>query len=598
MATRRLAAVAVLDVVGYSRLMAEDEDGTLATLKAHRSDGDPILLNHGGRIVKGTGDGLLAEFPSAVEAVRAAVELQQLMAQRNADLPPTRRMLFRIGINAGDVIVEDDGDIFGETVNVAARLEARAEPATICVSAGVRDQVAGRVPGAFVDLGPTRVKNIPHPVSAWLIHPQHDDSEGPSPGAIAVRSTFAPFGIAIMPLVSLSEDSEQDYFTDGIAEDLITALSRYPELRVVSGSSSRALRDRPSTRDIARELDVSYVVTGSVQRSGARVRVNAQLVDAETGQNLWAERLDRQIEDIFAVQDELVGEIAAHVHPQLERAEVRRRGSASPDELDAWDLTLQAVHLLSKFTPTAGREAIRLLELARDRDPDNPETLAKLAGAWSHIAFERWQIDDRNPFQEMITAAKRAYALDPTVPLTVGVMAMVEAIARHSDEAEQLGLRARQIAPHDALIATMVGHVYMLRGDSERAILLYNDAWRGARYESYRVHIAYGMALVHYMNHNYDAAAAWAQRGLETSDFLMLRVIAAASLAQSGHTTGAGVHVRHILERHPHATVDNLTRNTALMRPEDRSHYADGLQKAGIRATDEAPWATVAGNQS
>jgi adenylate cyclase len=313
--TRRLAAIVVVDVVGYSRLMAEDEAGTLATMTAHFAEIDPVLLNHGGRVVKRTGDGLLIEVPSAVEAIGAAVEAQRLMRERNASLPEERRMQLRIGINLGDVIVDETGDIFGDGVNVAARLEGLADPGGICVSASVHDQVRGRIAVDLESLGPVEVKNIPRPIEAWRVR-----LGGEASSRISLLPSRDLPTIAVLPFANLSADPDESYFSDGIVEDLITALSHSRELRVVARSSSFAMRDRNlDIRDAARELDATYIVNGSVRRAGNRVRVSSQLIEAETGHHVWADRFDRDLDDIFAVQDEIVGDIAGHIRPHMAR---------------------------------------------------------------------------------------------------------------------------------------------------------------------------------------------------------------------------------------------------------------------------------------
>jgi adenylate cyclase len=295
MTSRRLAAIAVFDVVGYSRMMAEDEAGTHAAMKAHRNELDPVFLNHGGRIVKGTGDGALIEIASAVEAVNAAVEAQLLMARRNGEVSEARRMAIRIGVNLGDVIVDEDGDIYGDGVNVATRVEGLAEPGGICVSGSVYEQIQGRVDHFFEDLGHVEVKNIPRPIRVWRV-----GFDASKPREMPKRSSHSVPIVAVLPFADIGGDPNEEYFADGILDDLITALSHHRDVRVVSRSSSLAFKSRNvSVRDAARELDATYVVEGSVRRAGNRVRVTGQLVEAETGVQVWADRFDRELDDIF-----------------------------------------------------------------------------------------------------------------------------------------------------------------------------------------------------------------------------------------------------------------------------------------------------------
>ncbi|MGD2044218.1 MAG: adenylate/guanylate cyclase domain-containing protein, partial [Acidimicrobiia bacterium] len=525
---RRLAAIAVLDVVGYSRMMSEDEEGTLAALQAHRNELDPVLRNHGGRIVKGTGDGMLVEVPSAVEAVKAAIEAQRLMAERNAAVPAGRQMQFRIGINLGDVIVDHDEDVFGHGVNVAARLEALAPPGGICVSASIHDQVRGRVDCTFVDMGTVSVKNLPEPVGAYRVDPAQQITTAPeSPSPYSVP------GVAVFSFENLTGDPDQSYFTEGITEDLITALSHHNDLRVSSRRAVLSVTERElHPRDAARELDVAYVVNGSVRRAGNRVRIAAQLVEAETGSQLWGERFDRDLDDIFQVQDEITVEVAAHIHPNVERGELRRVRTASTDELEGWELMLRARQKDFTGTEEGSREAIRLLEIARDRDPANAEVRAQLAGAWVSVAFNRWRIDDRHPFEELYREAAEAYRLDSDNQLAVTIYTMAEAYRGNHEASDALSRRALALGPHHPLALTAAGQVKTWRGDPAAAIPLLSDAWRVARYEPWRYHIATNLAFSHHLNDGYEPAWAWAQRGLEASDYLQQRLIGAAALAQ------------------------------------------------------------------
>ena len=310
--TRRLAAILAADVAGYSRLMGADEEGTHERLKAHLGElVDPKIREHTGRIVKSTGDGMLAEFASVVDAVRCAAEIQRGMVDRESEVPEERRIRFRIGINLGDVIVEGD-DIFGDGVNIAARLEALAEPGGICISRTVRDQIRDKLPYPFEDMGEQSVKNIARPVRVYALRPEAiADLPAPSvPPATSISQPVAAprLSIVVLPFTNLSDDPEQQYFADGITEDLTTDLSRIADMFVISRNTAFTYRDKPvDTKQIGRELGVRYVLEGSVRRSGNRVRVNAQLIDAETDAHLWAERFDRDTSDLFALQSEITG---------------------------------------------------------------------------------------------------------------------------------------------------------------------------------------------------------------------------------------------------------------------------------------------------
>jgi adenylate cyclase len=320
--TRRLAAILAADVAGYSRLMGEDEEGTLAKLKAIRRElGDPKVKEHRGRIVKTTGDGLLIEFASVVDAVRCAVEVQQAMAERNAQVPEPRRIEFRMGINLGDII-RDGRDIYGDGVNIAARLEALAEPGTVFVSNTVYEHVRDRVSVAFEDLGEQQVKNIARPVHVYRVRPEGVIPTVPSSVELALPDKPS---IAVLPFTSMSADPDQEFLADGIAEDVITALSRYPSLFVIARNSSFTYKGRAvDVKTVGHELGVRYVLEGSLRKAGNRIRVTAQLVEAEAGKHVWAERYDRDVSDIFAVQDEITEAVTVAIAPVVAEAERQR----------------------------------------------------------------------------------------------------------------------------------------------------------------------------------------------------------------------------------------------------------------------------------
>jgi adenylate cyclase len=381
--TRRLAAILAADVAGYSRLMGEDEEGTHERLKAHlRELVDPKIAEHRGRIVKNTGDGFLAEFASVVDAVRCAVEIQRGMAEREPEVPEERRIRFRIGINLADVIAEPN-DIYGDGVNIAARLEALAEPGGICISRMVRDQIRDRLAYPFEDLGEQSVKNITRPVRVYALRPEgfagSPTASAPSPVSILQPPAAPRLSIVILPFTNLSDDREQQYFADGIAEDLTTDLSRISGMFVISRNSAFTYRNKPvETRQIGRELGVRYVLEGSVRRSSNQVRVNAQLIDAETDAHLWAERFDRDIGDLFALQSEITRRIANALHIELVAAEGARR-TEHPDALD-YILRGRAV-LLRPRTPDTHSEAINLFERALSLDPRSANAQSWLASS-------------------------------------------------------------------------------------------------------------------------------------------------------------------------------------------------------------------------
>lgn len=366
-ADRRLAAILAADVAGYSLLMGADEEGTLQQLKAHRKElVDPKITEHRGRIVKTTGDGMLVEFASIVDAVRCAVDIQRSMLERNAKVPAESRIQFRIGINVGDII-SDDNDIYGDGVNVAARLEALAEPGGICVSRNVHDQVRDKLGFSFEDMGEQTVKNIARPIGVHRIELAEDS------GSTGVKSTAAvpkpelanssrP-SLAVLPFANISGDPEQEYFADGISEDIITGVSKLRWFFVIARNSSFVYKGKATdVKRVARELGVRYVLEGSVRKAGNRVRITAQLIDASTGNHIWADRYDGDLADVFALQDEITNKVVAAIEPRLLEAEGIRSQNRSPDDIGAWDMTIQANFLFWRLTKAEGEAAITILK--------------------------------------------------------------------------------------------------------------------------------------------------------------------------------------------------------------------------------------------
>jgi adenylate cyclase len=377
---RRLAAILAADVAGYSRLMGVDEEGTHERLKAHlRQLVDPKIKEHRGRIVKNTGDGMLVEFPSVVDAVRCAAEVQRAMIDRNADIAEDKRISFRIGVNLGDVIVEPE-DIFGDGVNIAARLEALAEPGGVCISRVVRDQIRDKLPYPFEDMGEQSVKNIARPVHVYRIRLDTGAKVLPTAARDAVPKSPLPLpdrpSIAVLPFANLSSDSEQEYFVDGMVEEIITALSRIRWLFVIARNSSFTYkRQAVDVKQVGHELGVRYVLEGSVRKAGNQVRITGQLIDAVTGAHLWADRFDGSLEDVFELQDKVASSVAGVIEPALQAAETARSAGRPTNDLTAYDLYLRAYAM---FLSSARQipEALRLLERAIERDPRYGPALA------------------------------------------------------------------------------------------------------------------------------------------------------------------------------------------------------------------------------
>ena len=417
--TRRLAAIIAADVAGYSRLMGADEEGTLAALKALRREvADPKIKEHRGRIVKTTGDGLLLEFASVVDAVRCAVEVQCKITERNADVPPDRRIELRMGINLGDII-RDGRDIFGDGVNVAARLEALAEPGGLCVSGVVHDQVRDKLDCAFEDIGEQQVKNIARPVHVWRLRP------GAKPAVPAPLALPDKPSIAVLPFANMSGDPEQEYFADGMVDEIITALSRIRWLFVIAQNSSFSYKvQSPDVKQVGRELGVRYVLEGSVRKAGGRVRITAQLIDTTTGAHLWADRFDGSLEDVFDLQDKVASSVAGVIEPALQAAETARSANRPTIDLTAYDLYLRG-HTVVFSSGARFAEALRMMEQAIERDPGYRPALA-WAAVCCLLVTDRQSGDPEANSRKGVDFARRALEVagdDPGI-LANGALAL------------------------------------------------------------------------------------------------------------------------------------------------------------------------------
>jgi len=421
--TRRLAAILAADVAGYSRLIETDEEGTLGRLRGLRAEViDPKIAGHRGRIVKTTGDGLLVEFASVVDAVRCAAELQADLAEGNAALPPDRRIEFRIGINMGDIVVED-GDIFGDGVNVAARLESLAEPGGICVSARVREDTAGKLDLAFEDMGEQALKNIARPVRAHRV--MTAAGSAPTPASSGPPLPDKP-SIAVLPFANLSGDPEQEYFADGMVEEIITALSRIRWLFVIARNSSFTYKGQAvDVKRVGRELGVRYVLNGSVRKAGGLVRITAQLIDALSGSHLWADRFDGSLEDVFELQDKVAVNVAGVIEPTLQVAEIRRATNRPTSDPTAYDLYLRAVPLWASHEKEPIMQALGLLGRAIERDLHYGPALGLAALCHQLLATSDWTNDTETHRREGINLARQALRCAPDDPDVLANAAVV-----------------------------------------------------------------------------------------------------------------------------------------------------------------------------
>ena len=469
-ATRRLAAVLAADVAGYSRLVGADEEGTLSRLKALRAKViDPKIAEHRGRIVKTTGDGLLVEFASVVDTLRCAVEIQATVAESNAPLPADKRIQFRIGINVGDIVVEED-DIFGDGVNVAARLEGMAEPGGICVSERVQEDAAGRLDLAFDDMGEQTLKNIARRVRVYRVR-GIAAAKSPSAPATPVPPFPEKPSIAVLPFQNITGDPEQGYFVDGMVEEIITALSRIRWLFVLARNSSFTYKGQAvDVKRAGRELGVRYLLEGSVRKAGNRVRIAGQLIEAETGAHLWADRFDGLLEDVFDLQDKVASAVAGVIEPALQAAEIRRSAERPTSDLTAYDLYLRALSLYEGGRAGV-QEALELLGRAIERDPDYGPALALAAHCHQVLDIIGWSNDPATNRNEGIDLARKALRVARDDPDVLGRAAHAFGyFGEDLDAAIALVDRARELNPSFALGWFRSGWLRLWRGEPHLAI--------------------------------------------------------------------------------------------------------------------------------
>ena len=576
---RRLAAILAADVAGYSRLMGIDEEGTHKDLKAHCHElVEPKIQQHRGRIIKNIGDGFLAEFTSVLDAVRCATEIQQAMTVRNAKTPDDRRIEFRIGVHQGDIIT-DSGDIFGDGVNVAARLEGIAEPGGICLSARVQEDVRGKLELAFSDMGEQQLKNIERPVRVYRIQLENK----PTKSRRALVLPDKP-SIAVLPFQNLSGDPEQDYFADGVVEEIITALSRFRQLFVIARNSSFTYKGRAvDVKQVGRELGVRYVLEGSVRKAANRVRITAQLIDAITGAHLWAHRLDGTFDDIFDLQDQVTGNVVGAIAPKLEEVEFTRIKHKPTDSLDAYDYYLRAMMYFNQWTKGSITEALRLFCQAIELDPNFASAHGLAAWCYVRRKMSGWMKDP----QEMIDLERLArqsikLANDDAVALYSGGWALVQ-VAGSIEEGTAAINRALTLNPNMTTAWLLSGWTKLYIGEPDEAIEHFARAMRLNPLDPlfHRTHT--GTAAAHFLAGRYEQSSLSAQAALRQhpNDLPSLRV-AAASLAFAGNMTEAQKTTARICQLDPTSCLSRVAEFAPFRRPEDISRYSEGLRKAGM----------------
>lgn len=578
---RRLVAIMAADVVGYSRLMGTNEAGTLADLKAHRKDlVDAKIAEHRGRIVKLTGDGLLAEFSSVVNAVACAVAVQRGMADRNASVPPPRRIEFRIGVNLGDVIVEGD-DIFGDGVNVAVRLEGVAQPGGVAVSGTVRDHIGNRLDIAFDDWGEQTLKNIERPVRVFHASVASFVSRAADAPARETQPEQLKPSIAVLPFENLSADPEQGYFADGITEDIITDLSKVSGLFVIARNSSFAYKGRAlDIRRVSRELGVSYVLEGSVRRAAGRIRINAQMIDAASGGHIWAERYDRELEDIFAVQDEVTRTIVGALRVKLTADEEARRGSRGKVNPEAYDLLVRASQNILQFRPEALKEARVMLTRAIELDASLAVAYARLSIIHSVEYANRWNDPRADHLTEALRLASKAVEIDENEPKAHDALAIALLWSRRLDEAERAAERMIELDPNYASGYLELGNVRHFKGKHESAVELYRQANRLDPQFDLTLHFL-GRALLALGRFD-EAEAAFKRRVALVPRSDMTRFYLASLYGHAGRYDEARQVWRDLLVITPDFSAEHFKQILPYCDPASFDWFVDGVHKAGI----------------
>jgi TolB-like protein/class 3 adenylate cyclase len=575
---RRLVAIFAADVEGYSRLMGSDEVGTLRNLTERRKILDALISAHRGRIANTAGDSVLAEFASAVDAVQCAVEAQTVWVNANDQLPPDRRINFRIGVHVGDVMVRA-GDLFGDGVNIAARLQSSATTDGICISSAAHEQVKKLLPLTFVDLGMQYLKNI-EPIRAYAV------SVAPEPSQAArLADAQKPLAlpdkpsIAVLPFQNMSGDPEQEYFADGMVEEIITALSRFHWLFVIARTSTFAYKSRTvDVRQVSRELGVRYVLEGSVRKAGNRVRITGQLIDATTGAHLWADRFEGSLENVFELQDQVASGVVGAIDPKLRESELARSKRKPPANLDAYDCFLRAYALLDQLTNESSEEALRLLYKAIELDPDYAQAYALACWCYCNRKLNGLTTELDNERRETARLAREAVRLgkDDALSLCWAGHSLAMVVGELKDGAALID-RALVFNSNHALSWGLSGWVRIWLNQPEIAIEHFARAMRLSPLDPSFHAFETGIAFAHIRAHRYDEALLWAEKALRdqpnSADAAMALAVGSALVGDLEKAKGA---MKRVLEIAPGRRVSTV------VGPGRHGRFTDALRKAGM----------------
>ncbi|TPJ40535.1 tetratricopeptide repeat protein [Mesorhizobium sp. B2-5-13] len=581
---RKLAAILAADVVGYSRLASADEDRTLARLRALRSDLiDPIIAVHHGRVIKRTGDGALVEFRSVVDAVRCAIEVQNGMVERNAGVPQDRRIEFRIGIHLGDVVEESDGDLMGDGVNIASRLEGLAAAGAICLSEDAYRQVKARLDLSVSDLGSTQLKNIAEPIRVYSLQVGSAGTAIPESATSRPATAVPPkLSIAVLPFANMSGDAEQDYFADGISEDVITALSKLSQLFVIARNSSFTFKGQNvRVQEVGTKLGVRYVLEGSVRKSGNRVRITAQLIDATSGGHLWAERFDRDLTDIFAVQDDVTQQIVGALSLNLTAGDRQRLAPEYPRNTEAYDYFLRGRELWHRLTRETNVAARNLLQRAIELDPKFASAHAFLALTHGIDYLNRWGASPPESMAQAEEAATRAVMLDGSDPWAHWALAIVMLYTRRHDGAIDEAERALVLNPNFSEAHVALGEALYYSGRSEDAL---ESFARGKILNPYFPDVLlHFQALALFQLGRYEEAADFLMQRLARNAVTdVSRALLAASYGHLGRFAEAQAAWQEVLRVNPDYSLEYRRKVLPYKNPADFELMVEGLRKAGI----------------
>jgi adenylate cyclase len=578
---RRLTTILAADVVGFSRLMGVDESGTLSALQAHRKDLiEPKSMQYGGRTVKLMGDGALMEFASVVDAVLFAVEVQCAMREHNADVPAERQIVYRIGINIGDIIVDGD-DIYGDGVNIAARLEGLSEPGGICVSRNVFSQVKNKIEVGFEDLGAQQVKNIEEPVQVYKVTTGPCERLKGDLAIVAGATTCAGTkpAIAILPFDNMSGDAEQEYFADGITEDLITELARFQNLVVIARNSTFTYKGKPiRVKDVARDLGVHYVVEGSVRKSGNRVRVTVQLIESKSEKHVWAERYDRELTDIFEIQDEVTKAIIGALPSRLEAADIERIKRKPPQDLAAYDYVLRSKVLHHHGTREANEEALQVLNKAIEVDPDYAQAYAWKACTLRQAILRGFTEEPEGFNAQRIANAKKALALDENDMECLRILCEIHMEQEDLDKAEHYHNRAFELNPNDPRMLAQRGELMVWLGRPDEGVEWVQQAMQLDPLAANGFAHLLGRALRAGRRYE-DAIVAYKQ--VRTARY-QHHAEMAACYAATGDDDEAAKQREETLRLNPDFAIEKYIASLPYRNTADREHLRDGLQTAGL----------------